>query len=381
MPDVAAEWVCEAMQARAYASSPPFAFDDLLQRRALILSATLEAADRAVGGALLRYRGTVFDNIEAASAKDGLDTTSCVVFAGDPSLRFGDALRIMQLWRDEPRNAVVVCESEHDIDSLLAPFQPMSLQAFNCAADVDPRLSLAEARRLLADIKPRRLVAPSAIVDRLGYDCIGGPILSLARGNIVALPIEQSVERAYVDGTLAASLTTTSIDSSAAAQLLANEADVLLHGGGAQSVLFAPFTARASGADRSALLLKAVVAGAAADVATASARASDTDDVRANLPMASIGTQQPSANDVIDAMRRRCGDVSVRVEQQQVSATARKRLHSERTEITVGALDATVTLDPENGETTVRCSGTATARAMLVDAVRAATTSTSMNNE
>jgi hypothetical protein len=367
--DVAAEWVCEAMQARAYASSPPFAFDDLMQRRALIVSATLEAADRAVGGALLRYRGTVYDNTEAASAKDGLDTTSCVVFAGDPSLRFGDALRIMQLWRDEPRNAVVVCESEHDIDSLLAPFQPMSLQAFNCIADVDPRLSLAEARRLLNDIKPRRLVAPTAIIDRLGYDCIGGPILTLARGNIVALPIEQSVESAYVDGTLAASLTTTSIDADAAAQLLANDNDLLTGAVSTQSVLFAPFTARASGVDSSALLLKAVAGtDGAASASTQDSAAGGSKRTDAT-PVASVGTHQPSARDVVDAMRQRCGDVSVRVEQ---TIAARKRLHSERTEIGVAALDATVTLDPERGETTVRCSGSASARAMLVDAVRAA---------
>jgi integrator complex subunit 9 len=378
--DVAAEWVCEAMQARAYASSPPFAFDDLVQRRALVVSATLEAADRAVGGALLRYRGTHFDNIEAASVKDGLDTTSCVVFAGDPSLRFGDALRIMQLWRDEPRNAVVVCESEHDIDSLLAPFQPMSLQAFNCAADVDPRLSLAEARRLLADIKPRRLVAPTAIVDRLGYDCIGGPILSLARGNIVALPIEQSVERAYVDGALAASLTTTAIDASTAAELLAGQTDLLSGAAGTtQSVLFAPFTARASGTDLSALLLKGVVGGGTVATAVTDTGDNNVDNKRTDSHASSIGSHQPDASAVIDAIRQRCGDVSVRVEAAPnttttttTTTTTRKRLHSERIEIGVGALDATVTLDAERGETTVRCNGAASARAVLVDAVRVA---------
>lgn len=260
--DVAAEWVCEAMQARAHASYPPFAFDDLLRRRALVLSATLEAADRAVGGALLRYRGTMLDNIEAASATDGLETTSCVVFAGDPSLRFGDALRIMQLWRDEPRNAVVVCESEHDIDALLAPFQPMSMQAFNCAADVDPRLSLAEARRVIGDIKPRRLVAPTAIVDLLGSDCIGGPVLALSPGDVISLPIELNVERAYVDGALAASLTTSTIDT-AAAQQLAGDIDQLVQLAGSSAatrpVLFAPFNARPSSGDANELLLKVVV--------------------------------------------------------------------------------------------------------------------------
>jgi hypothetical protein len=98
------------MQARAHASYPPFAFQgpDAAPRAARAQRHARGGRPRRRRRAAAPPRHHAYDNLEAASATDGLETTSCVVFAGDPSLRFGDALRIMQLWRDEPRNAVVV---------------------------------------------------------------------------------------------------------------------------------------------------------------------------------------------------------------------------------------------------------------------------------
>jgi hypothetical protein len=256
----------------------------------------------------------------------------------------------------------------------------MSLQAFNCTADVDPRLSLAEARRVLGDIKPRRLVAPTAIVDLLGSDCIGGPVLALSRGDVISLPIELNVERAYVDGALAASLTTTTIDS-IAAQQLASDIDQLAQSAAAaptQPVLFAPFNARPSSGDADELLLKVVVDVGGTNGATAPQTdvANKKSEKATQADNSTLNATQPSAIDVIDVMSQRIGPVSVRVGEKE-SGNARKRPHSERTEIAVDGLSATVTLDPDRNETTVQCNASASARELLVDALRAASVQTS----
>jgi integrator complex subunit 9 len=375
--DVSSEWVCEAMQARAHASYPPFAFRDLMRRRSLLVHATLEEADRAVGGALLRHRGTAYDNLEAASAKDGLETTSCVVFAGDPSLRFGDALRIMQLWRDEPRNAVIVTEGDCDLETLLVPFQPMSLQAFNCTADIDPRLALSEVRKLVADLKPKRLLAAADVIDRVGSDCIAGPSLVLAHADVLALTLEQSVERAYVDAPLAATLHTATIDPHAAIQLTSEiEAFAQAVGGAAtHSLLFVPFRARTVASSDNTLLLKASPGDASGELAPAD------ESAFAALPLAI--SRVPLAPDVIDAASQRFGSARVRFaggssSSLGVTGSARKRRRgSERTEVHIDALRAVVALDPEHAETVIACNESPAVRALLVEAVSAAAAASS----
>ena len=83
----------------------------------------------------------------------------CVVVASHPSLRVGDALHFMNLWKSSQSCTIVLTDPDFAPDDVLAPFQPLSMKSTFCP--LDPRLSLLELKVLLTDARPRQLFLPA----------------------------------------------------------------------------------------------------------------------------------------------------------------------------------------------------------------------------
>lgn len=165
----------------------------------------------------------------------GNASSGCIVLAGDATLRYGDALRLMQLWRTEPRNAVINVEPSVDWSRLLAPFTPLDMQAHH--VPIDTRLKPGAARRLLRECAPKRVAAPASIASLLNETTSSSntrallPVV-LTPGDVVSVPLDHtSTQLGYVSSALAASLQPISVPPS-------------LLNSGAKS--YAAFVARAS---------------------------------------------------------------------------------------------------------------------------------------
>ena len=120
----------------------------------------------------------------------------CIVFAGHPSLRFGDAVHLLHLWKDNAKNCIIITgmparplsvvllkeskwgsksiwsfvaawnnpvscsvDGSYDVTALLAPFHPFNIVVE--VAPVDPRLTFAEAYSLLRETQPKSVALPS----------------------------------------------------------------------------------------------------------------------------------------------------------------------------------------------------------------------------
>ncbi|KAK7075241.1 Integrator complex subunit 9 [Halocaridina rubra] len=82
----------------------------------------------------------------------------CIVFCGHPSLRFGDAIHFIEMWGNNPQNAILFTEPEFDFGEALAPFQPLAMRPVYCP--IDTSLDFTQARKLINELKPGKLVVP-----------------------------------------------------------------------------------------------------------------------------------------------------------------------------------------------------------------------------
>ncbi|XP_013175731.1 PREDICTED: integrator complex subunit 9 [Papilio xuthus] len=133
--NILAEWVSAGKQARVLVPEEPFPH------------AALARAGR------LRHARALHDDAFSADFRQ-----PCVVFCGHPSLRFGAAVHLVELWASNPAHAIIFTEPDFPYMDALAPFQPLSMKAFHCP--IDTSLNYAQANKLVRELRPRELALP-----------------------------------------------------------------------------------------------------------------------------------------------------------------------------------------------------------------------------
>ena len=103
--NILGEWMSKTRQDRIFLPDPPFIHAELTK-----------------AGKLHRF-------VDISSGTFG-DTpkTPCVVFAGHPSLRFGDVVHLMRIWGASPKNTVIFIEPEFEPQLAVAPYQPLAMR-------------------------------------------------------------------------------------------------------------------------------------------------------------------------------------------------------------------------------------------------------------
>lgn len=186
---ILAEWLSSAKQAKVYLPEEPFPHAQLVR-----------------GGRL-----KPFSSIQAEGFTADFHTP-CIVFAGHPSLRFGDVVHFMELWGPSSNNVVIFTEPDFNLADAIAPFQPMAMKAL--CFPIDTSLSFVQANKLVRDLKPSNLVLPrqhtvppllqphrSDLV--IEADC---DVQTFTRGSIVHIPVHRRYQRIEMNAELASSL-------------------------------------------------------------------------------------------------------------------------------------------------------------------------------
>jgi len=101
--NILGEWMSQERESRIYVPDPPFIHAELTK-----------------AGKLHRFE-TISDGTFGGTFK-----APCVVFAGHPSLRFGDAVHLMKIWGRNPKNTVIFIDPDLDYAQAVAPFQPLA---------------------------------------------------------------------------------------------------------------------------------------------------------------------------------------------------------------------------------------------------------------
>lgn len=186
---ILAEWLSSAKQAKVYLPEEPFPHAQLVR-----------------GGRLKPFSSLKADGFTADFH------TPCIVFAGHPSLRFGDVVHFMELWGSSASNVVIFTEPDFNHIEALAPFQPLAMRTVY--VPIDTSLSFVQANKLVRDLKPSNLVLPAQYTQPpllqphrtdlvIDAEC---EMQTYTRGSIVHIPVHRKYQRIEMTSELAASL-------------------------------------------------------------------------------------------------------------------------------------------------------------------------------
>ncbi|UYV67250.1 INTS9 [Cordylochernes scorpioides] len=132
--------------------------------------------------------------------------TPCIVFTGHCSLRFGDAVHLMELWGSSPNNVVIFTEPDFPYLDAIAPFYPLAMKVFYYP--IDTSLNFSQANKLISDHAPKLLVTPEAYTSRQSEQVLEAkcPILTFKRCEILEIPLQRKYGLVEVYPELAADL-------------------------------------------------------------------------------------------------------------------------------------------------------------------------------
>lgn len=191
--NIYAEWLSQDKQSKIYLPESPFPHAELIKT-----------------GRLQHF----------SSLHDGFSNemhTPCVVFCGHPSLRFGDAVHLVEVWGKSSSNTVIFTEPDFPYLEALAPFQPLAMKVSYCP--IDTSLSFAQANKLIKELKPLHLIVPKVYLSPplmlhnrtdLVIDTDYAP-LSFKRRDMVTIPVKRRYEKLDLHPELAATLLPTEV--------------------------------------------------------------------------------------------------------------------------------------------------------------------------
>ena len=135
--NILAEWLTKNKSNRVFLPEEPFTHNHLIRM-----------------GRLKHFPGIYSENFSSEYKQP------CVVFAGHPSLRFGDIVHLIQLWKNSPTNLLVFSEPEFSFAEALLPYQPIQMKVLHCP--IETSLTYLQANKLVRDLAPQRLILPAS---------------------------------------------------------------------------------------------------------------------------------------------------------------------------------------------------------------------------
>lgn len=173
--NILAEWLSQAKQNKVYLPEEPFPHANLVK-----------------SGRLKHFKHIYAEGFSTEYRQP------CVVFCGHPSLRFGDSVHFIELWRSNPLNAVIFTEPDFPYLDALAPFQPVAMKVLHCP--IDTSLNFTQANKLIKELKPQTLVLPDCYTQppvnfplrsELVVEQGDRNVIAVKRGEVHTLPLKR----------------------------------------------------------------------------------------------------------------------------------------------------------------------------------------------
>lgn len=170
--NIAGEWLREDYMAKVYATEEPFNH----------------------GLYLKQSRVRIFKNISDRVLNQDF-RQPCVLFAGHPSLRYGDVVHFIELWGQNPKNLMLITDNDFPLFQALKPYQPLHMKVIQCS--FQSCLCFSQANQILGNIKPKNLLIPDKYT--IEYISDNDPMLKNERSveEISIVPMEETTMFKY----------------------------------------------------------------------------------------------------------------------------------------------------------------------------------------
>jgi len=115
------------------------------------------------------------------------------VFTGHPSLRCGNIVHLINIWKNDPKNCIIFIEPAFDPIKALTPFEPISFRVHHCP--IDNRMNSKQMNDLLRKIRPRRLLVPRREEGEKNIISVDVPLFSYNHLEVLTIDIKRKYEK------------------------------------------------------------------------------------------------------------------------------------------------------------------------------------------
>ncbi|XP_063930552.1 integrator complex subunit 9-like [Zophobas morio] len=133
--NIFSEWLNTEKAERVFLPEAPFAHEEMTRAQRLIVLDSVANTDE-----IRKMR------------------QPCVVFTGDPTLRWGDSCYFLRLWKSNPHHLVVFTDPDVSVPASLAPFLPIKMKVR--IHPTDTRFTAPEVNALLSDFAFHSVLMP-----------------------------------------------------------------------------------------------------------------------------------------------------------------------------------------------------------------------------
>eukprot|EP01080_Neovahlkampfia_damariscottae_P001710 gene1710-479_t len=141
--NISSEWLCETKQVKSYEANDPFDHGSMLKSGDLKIFTGLD---------------TKFANVFHQNRAN-----PCIIFAGDPSLRFGEVIHLMKLFNKNPKNSMILIEPEYNFEKTIGIYKEnLVMQVVSCPIDL--RMNQYELVQLINQITPENIILPNFLI-------------------------------------------------------------------------------------------------------------------------------------------------------------------------------------------------------------------------
>eukprot|EP01126_Amoeba_proteus_P057773 TRINITY_DN7385_c0_g2_i1.p1 TRINITY_DN7385_c0_g2~~TRINITY_DN7385_c0_g2_i1.p1 ORF type:complete len:439 (-),score=70.83 TRINITY_DN7385_c0_g2_i1:44-1360(-) len=187
------EWLSKSRQDKAYVPEPPFAHSSHVKQ-----------------GRIRHFNSCSSPNFSS------LFRGPCVALAGHPSLRFGDGLELLKAWKGNPKNSLILIDTEYDAETTLAVHTPLQIQVHSIPMDFRLVSGSQELDRLVGQWKPTSLLLPHnqhLSCNFSGKSIVTGSILPYSQSSVISIPLQISYEGCLISPSAAATIHMMPIDN------------------------------------------------------------------------------------------------------------------------------------------------------------------------
>lgn len=131
-----AEWLHPNKKNKVFLPEPPFLHGELIEENRLKLFPSVHE------GKWLNFKNP------------------CIVFAGHPTLRCGDAVHFVELWGSSSANSIIFVEPHINYIDALSPFQPLQMKSYYFP--IDTRSDCSTSAKIINELEPKLVIVPTS---------------------------------------------------------------------------------------------------------------------------------------------------------------------------------------------------------------------------
>lgn len=178
--DISAEWLKLQKQEEVYRPEMPFKHSEYLESGRLVLMNSFD------------------ENITRL-------ISPCIVFVGSPTLRFGDITKIINMWKNDPKNSIIFTDPTIDFKKAIEPFQPYKFSVINCPVNLS--LKKNEMVSIINEFNPNRIIIPDSKVELL-KDSLKETIdiIPIDQHDIIKIDLQRKFEKGYLSNEIASTI-------------------------------------------------------------------------------------------------------------------------------------------------------------------------------